>query len=57
MLLQDVIFVTRKVGVGMTGLWFLWLAARVWTRVKGLDHHFLRQAGHRVRCILLSKTE
>jgi len=24
--------------LGMTGLWFLWLAARVWTRVKGLDH-------------------
>jgi hypothetical protein len=43
--------------LGMTSLWFLWLAARVWARVNGLDHHFLRPAGHRVRCILLSKTE
>jgi hypothetical protein len=23
--------------LGMTGLWVLWLAARVWTRAKGLD--------------------
>jgi hypothetical protein len=22
---------------GMTGIWFLWLAARAWTRVKGFD--------------------
>jgi hypothetical protein len=43
--------------LGMTGLWFLWLAARVWTREKGLDHRFLRLVGHRVRCILLNKTE
>jgi hypothetical protein len=25
-------------GLEMSGLWFLWLAARVWTRGKGLDH-------------------
>jgi hypothetical protein len=24
--------------LGITSLWFLWLTARVWTRVKGLDH-------------------